>query len=773
MSDDDPDAIWRSDDVPVPPAPTDELPARRRETSTPITFETIHTEQDRPAERVTPLRVIVGAAIAAIVITTAIIAIVGGGSDDPDEAADAPTTDASAAPTTVDDPVESTQPPRPSTTLPSAAATPVPDAIELPPAVSAIGAPTEVLALAPGGLLHTLSLPSGRVRTVDLNGVSDASFADGFGGLVVSPDAAAITVGGSNLLLVPRVGDATEMEFGGDDVGGMNVEGWMRAEDGSTRFVVAAYSAQRDNVDLLAVSIDGEVDELPDTAVSSSVLSGALQGGLIVNDAGGAYRVSIDGTSQRIEDGVVLAHDDRHRLVRECDDRRQCATVIVTEADGSRREIDPVVLPDGGRDAFFGITLAPDGSAASVVRNDLGRQERVIVDFTVGEVASGASETWQAQSTWAADSSGVFDIAGGELQFLDRATGESSVLAEELEPIITLGVRHPDAELPADVLVVATTLTPQEPIGPTGLVLAAAGRTGGVGLLDVDALEFSSWQAPLLGQGAATLTVSDDSIVALPADGSPAFLTSPNGTTPLGDSVASEAPMLPGPAGDTVWVTDDDAPASDVRYRLLRLDGTVADDLGVAAVDVADATLLGGDGRGALVLERRGGLYVAGVDGTVQLTSGQLLAIGAWTAYVRECTSIDDCVVTRIDRASGARTSVPTSAAFLDALVAVDDDRGAALGTTVSPDGDVLVSRALAVSGGLEPTLQTLLFDVATGEATFVDGHTDDQPIVWNDDSTFAALLVGPDVEVYDRAEGRTVALTGARIRAIGPGPRE
>ena len=154
------------------------------------------------------------------------------------------------------------------------------------------------------------------------------------------------------------------------------------------------------------------------------------------------------------------------------------------------------------------------------------------------------------------------------------------------------------------------------------------------------------------------------------------------------------------------------------------------------------------------------------------MTSGELIAIGATTAYVRECESVDDCVVTRIDRTSDARTPVSTSTAVLDSLGAVDAYRGAALGSTVSPDGDVLVSRAAALNGGLDPTMQTVLLDSQTGDVTFVDGHTDDQPLVWNADSTFAALLVGPVVEVYDRAGDRTIALDGARIRAIGPAPR-
>ena len=304
---------------------------------------------------------------------------------------------------------------------------------------------------------------------------------------------------------------------------------------------------------------------------------------------------------------------------------------IVTEADGTRRVIDTALLPDDFRELTFGIVLSPDGSAASALRSGSQQQERVIIDFDTGEVASVASDTWLVGSTWAADSSGVFDVAGGELQFLDRATGESVAFAEELGPFVTVGVRHPDAELPAEALVVLTALTPQQPIGPTGLVLSAAGRTGGIGVLSVDALELTTWQSPLLGRGSAALAASGDAVLALPAEGVP-FLTTPDTDITLGETFATSAPMLVGPTDDTIWVPDDTAPPTDVRYQLLRLDGTVAADLGSAVVDLPDSTLLGSDGRGALVVERRGDVFVVGVDGAVRLTSGELIAIGQTTA---------------------------------------------------------------------------------------------------------------------------------------------
>ena len=56
-----------------------------------------------------------------------------------------------------------------------------------------------------------------------------------------------------------------------------------------------------------------------------------------------------------------------------------------------------------------------------------------------------------------------------------------------------------------------------------------------------------------------------------------------------------------------------------------------------SSINLPDAELLGSDGRGGLVVARGGDVFVVGVDGTERLTSGELVAIAADTAYVREC----------------------------------------------------------------------------------------------------------------------------------------
>ena len=160
-------------------------------------------------------------------------------------------------------------------------------------------------------------------------------------------------------------------------------------------------------------------------AVSSGFGLTTPDGTWIVNDAGGAYEVDATGASRRIDNGVVQAAARDHRLVRECDESLQCSTVLVRTTDGERRVIDPALLPEEFNSMVYGMSMAPDGSAVSVVRSGANQQERVIIDLGVGEVASAPSGFWPQGSTWAADSSGIFDarIDGPGLQFVAR-TGE-------------------------------------------------------------------------------------------------------------------------------------------------------------------------------------------------------------------------------------------------------------------------------------------------------------------------------------------------------------
>ena len=228
---------------------------------------------------------------------------------------------------------------------------------------------------------------------------------------------------------------------------------------------------------------------------------------------------------------------------------------------------------------------------------------------------------------------------------------------------------------------------------------------------------------------------------------------------------------MPGPTSDTIWVPDTtgDELDADVRYRLWRLDGSPLDDPGGMVVDVPDSVLLGSDGLGALVIQRGGDVFVVGADGAERLTSGELLAIGPSAAFVRECDADVACRVMRIERSIGEQTQSDTLGTSVDRFRPVADGQGAALGTTVSPDGNAFVTTVPVDRDGDAPIPRAAVFDVATRTTTVVDGQIEGQPVIWNRASTFAALLVGSELTVYDRAAGRLVTFDGARLQALGP----
>ena len=773
------ESVWSSDDLPVREEPLEIVWERRRiEAVEPITLQPLHNEPtpdaDTSAGRSLGSKLLIAGAALAVVAVVIGLATRGGGGN---ESASPQTTvvpPASSLPTTAET-VPST------TTAPPSNGAVVPVDVELPAAVAAIQAPTEIVALTADGTALTLSLPSGRVRSVAVGDTEqpDSSFFGG-GDIIVAPEAAAIGMFGSTFVILPRTGPPIDIdrELFGDDIGGLNAIGWQLAEDRTTRFTVAIYPNTNSEVRLVSVGIAGDVRELStqDYGAFGSALS-TPEGRWIVNDAGGAYEVDSQGRSVRIDDGTVYAAAGDHRVVRTCDEQRQCSTAVVTVSTGARRTLDATLLPDDFDEMIWGMSLSPDGGAVATTRSR-STQERVLVDFESGDVTSVALDNWSQTSAWAADSSGIFGISsnGPGLQFTDRSGGTVS-FGEDLGPIAAIGVRHPMAELDPVAAVVVDTITPSRSLGPTGLTLVGAGRGGGMSDIDIDAGTMRSWEtARRLGQGAATLVSSGDAVVALPRSDDPAFITAPGVDTELGDAFSVQGVKLPGPIDGTIWVpeasTDDG-----LAYRLWSIDGTTpasgdAATIDTARIDLPGSDLLGSDGRGELVVARSGDVFVVGVGGAERLTAGELIAIGAETAYARECDSAMNCSVVRIDRATGERTT-PDPGFTPDAIVRGEPGRGAALGTSVSPDGAVLLVQLRVASSDANDVAslddQWFFADTATGRTTAIANFQAGQPVIWNAAGTFAVVLSGPDLQVFDRTAGEMVALEAPALRAIGP----
>ncbi len=786
-------SIWSTDDIPVHPDPLEIVwnrPERSVDAPVTLTQPPLPDDSSAPGAPEAPTRpdrrrgandrrtrlLITAAALLAIAVVGGLLVRTGAGDDSatsttvPDTAPESDTVPATTTPGTIapiSDPADDA-----ATSPPS-----LPPLVELPLLVAAIEQPTEVIALSADGIVHTLSLPSGRVTSVPIGGSGNDPFGFGGNNIIVAPDAAAIGVVNGEFVVLPRVGPPVSVEYGdfGDGVGGLESAGWRTGTDGMTRFVVAVYPSNSGDIRVVSIDTAGTLEELTRSDIELFGRFGptvtAPDGSWIVNDAGGAYAVEPDGSARRIEDGIVYGVSDDHRLVRDCDETQACSTAVVTVSTGERRVLDPAVLPEDFADLVYGMALSPDGGAVLLQRNTF-TSSRVLVDFQAGEVATWPTVNWSSttESAWAADSSGVFNASsdGDGLRFTTR-TGESVSFAEQLGPIVALGVRRPDAELEPSATVVESAALPDRALGATGLVLAAAGRSGGMSSIDIDARVASSWATTgRLGPGEGALVPDTGTIVALPTSDAGAYATSPGTETALGSEFAVEGPKFAGPVPGTIWVPAPDiaSPTSTIAYQLVRIDGAPTGDL-ATSFEFPDADLLGSDGRGGLVITRGGAVFALGVDGAELLTTGDLVAIGADTAYVRECADIVTCDILRLDRQTGERTPL-AGLGELSPVAITLDERGVALGTSVAPGGDVVMVEVRAPGGPVWS-----MYDTTTGTATELTDLAIGQPVIWNADASFAAFLAGSNLVVYDRAAQDVVAVDTAPLRAIGPAPSD
>lgn len=648
-------------------------------------------------------------------------------------------------------------------------------AVELPPAVAAIHAPTEIVMVNEEGSVATLSLPSGRVRTVHVG-------EDAFGGfasqLAVAPDATAMGAGETGVVIVPRAGPPLTVEpdvLGGTN-GGFHVDGWYRASDGTSAFTVIAYTtgqAVRYDVDA-----QGGVTEIG-PVIQAGYAAAAVptpDGSRIVNDAGGAYEIAGDGTSRRIDDGFVHAATGDHRLVRRCDESQACSVGLITVSTGEFAVLDPALLPDDFDQLLYGAALSPDGSAVAL-RRELGVPERVLVVFGVGETASSPFGGWSPTAAWAADGSGVFDIpnGGAGVQFTSVDGGEPVVFGEDLGRLTALGVRWPDAEIEPTRTTVTRVVAAATPVGPTGITLVAAARTGSMSYIDIDAGRAPTWETVArLGRRSATLLAgSGGETLVLPETAADAFVTSPAREQVLAEVFRVDGDKLAGPDIDTVWVpSPDGAREGDVVYFLLPITATSTDEA-LATVDIPGAELIGGDGRGGLVVARGGDVFVVDPASSRRLTSGELVALSADTAYLRECEDPVSCTLVRVDRVSGARTLIEgvDSAGF----AGVQPARGAALSSSIAPGGDVVVARipvtVVAQDGTGSVERSWALVDLTDGRVTVVDDLDVRQPVIWSPDARFAVVQSDRELQIYDRAAGAMIPLDIDQVIAIGPVP--
>ena len=645
--------------------------------------------------------------------------------------------------------------------------------IDLPDLVARIEAPTEIVMVTDDALVHTLSLPSGRVRTTTLPDEVASANDPGSRSVITSPTATLVTTFGRDLTIVPRIGDPISVDttpvvrLESRSSSSLDALGWISHDDGSTGFLVEVYDDDGTPTEFL-IDDDGGVTPIDAGARSTTPLGFGPPtiGRQIVNDAGGVYLIEGDAAPRRISTGTAFAASATSVLVRECDETLQCRFAIASIDDGTSHD---VTLPLEAVQNPFNMSLSPDGAAISFFVYGTVI-EQVVADLTSGAAVRFRSDGFDQRPAWAPDGSGQFalDQSNDGLRFLDRASGKAIAFASSLGRIVALDVRSPDTELqePPAVSVGALTVTPAL-VGPTDLRLVTFSRADEMSLLDIDAGTVATWTArPLTGTQPRRLFATTDAVGA--------FTDAPQGggfvsqfgavTDTVERSLVPSGPLFPGPDG-LIWSHDPDGDGVGIDEVLVQIDGNRPTNRN-GQLSVADGRLLGGDSRGGLVFESGGDVFTS-PGGTVErLTTGELVAIGANHALARECDGRLVCTVVRIDRATGERTGLVSD---LGAAVAVDGERVESSIGTMSPDGNVaLVLLADQRIDSEGPGVDRWFFvDLAAGTSIVAAPPDPAQAIVWNDDATYGAYVSDGAVVMY-HSTGEMIAVTGPDgVRAL------
>ncbi|MGA9276355.1 hypothetical protein, partial [Ilumatobacter sp.] len=598
--------------------------------------------------------------------------------------------------------------------------------------------------------------------------------------IVASPSATLLGGYNDDLVVAPRDGRPVVVDtadFGLDDPPfGPRVRpiGWLDTPEGGDLFLVSAYDVEAGVEREYTVDVSGAVAPSPGPVPATYEARVEARGHHIVNDAGGVYFLENDGTATRISSGTAVAASETQILLRECNDERQCHYAL-QPIDGG--ESAPTgILPAEVVAGAYGLSLSPDGTAVSYTSYGL-TNERVIVDFVDGPVATTPSSDYATTGAWAPDGSGEFVVAeasnGTEgLVFLDRVSGDAVPFGEQLGQVMGIAIRYPDSELEPSTFVEPTSIEFSTADGvPTDLRLVAFSGLGEMTLLDLDAATAASWPTqPLPGPAQSQLFSDGDRVGGYTdSNGGTGFVSEFGGvtTTLQGDNVPT-GPLYPGPDGG-FWERNVDEPGSEgIDYTVVNLDGgpprggSPAAASNVHELRIANGTLLDGDGRGGLVFSSGGDLYTSAGGGVDRLTSGELLAIGTTTALVRECDERLNCAAFVVDRETGERTD-----SGLDPLAfatGASTDRAVSLIGSMSPDGRVALINFASTgtaSDPPEPVDKWFFFDLETGNPVGAQQPDDGQPIVWNTAGTYAAYVAGDEVVVYEHSTGRFLTVPG------------
>ncbi len=634
----------------------------------------------------------------------------------------------------------------------------VPDVqtLSLPSQLPDFTQPFELVMTTRDGLV-TLSFPSGTLRTTPLDTPRSGFSPDG---LVVAPDASLVNYG-TSALIVDRTGRSIEVDLGNNDGGGSPI-GWGSI-DGETVFTMLQWS-EFGVAQFAIVNRDGTVRST-ETPVSWPVLT-ASDGSLIVNDAGGTYRLAPDGTPTRISDGAIVGFGSDRVGVRTCDEQLACSLSTLDLATGEVIEYVGQDAADVQRFGGFGdvAVVSPDGTM--VVETQASE-----VDGTIGDLiihADGASYTgglegarswpWSSRPTWAPDSSGYFRTGPSpqsplsNLRFTNR-TGDLVTIEGLPDTIGWSAVRVVDEELPAiEPGSLGIAPIPDIDVGLVGLDRGAAVH------IDLGAGSMATWATPDLGDLPDLFHV-DTAVIGISADGDESFRSFAGAVMDSRTDQAEPpgAPRYQGSDDRLVWRPD---PTGET-YELVPMPfHDMAGRNAWRTIEVGADAVYGTDDAGGLVYEQGGDIFVSDASGPQRLTSGELVAIGPTAALVHECDDAGACRNVLVDDEGRSDVLAGPPAAARPVR------QGEAVDGSFSPDGEVMLVQLPANT--LDGTVTDEEFSewalVDRSSATAVPAPPPDRgaAVHWTADGSYAFYLSGDRIQVFDRVAQRVQSLDGA-----------
>ncbi len=691
--------------------------------------------------------------IAAVILLALGWLVVGRGSGD--ENLDAVEPADTTADTTVEDslPALDEEPPdtepAPERTIPGSASLDVEvpewseDTIVLPSALSDTTVPFEIVALFADGTFVEVSVPSGQMSVLDLGqGLQAQVIAGATSTLLTSfasrQNSQLLTVGEPPIdVVIPNIVNGMQIDAVADGYAGILYGG-------------------RPYPDRVEVAADGSIAVTEGRSDDRNIWQQQYfaDGTRLVADAGGLYRGS-DGAFTRISSGWPVASSGTHLIVRECDDQMQCGYVLIDVVAGERTEVkvDQELNPFGSGDN----DLSPDGRWVRAIDYTESSSTGTLIDLTTGtttEVAGMAPGS--SGETWAADSSGFFrQSTTGGFEFYDIATGEASQFGGDLGRMMSFDIR---INASAPVVGEPTPTT-------TGVGLIGLTKTGDIVEIDVDSRAVVTTEGlPLNSEAPSTIFVEPGGAVISSWDNVPTVRFDAEARTVTATpSLEPSGPVFSGPTSDTVWQVAESSSTGGLAFDLVDSSGALAG--GKITTDAADLNdIVGPDGAGGVIVELDlGGIFVLNAADTPELlTAGELLAINAQVAYVRECDSTLRCGVFVLDRVTGERLPIDLSA--FDRVGDVTSN-GVPSGQNVSPDGQVVFAR------DADQPNSTMMIDTAEDLWTSVGEVDLASPIIWTPESDYAVWLGNGRVTVYERSTRSVRTVNTVDLQAIAEVP--